>query len=117
MIRLAGITKHYVMGDEEVRALDGVDELQGPAHHVRLVARGTRARGRLQPRPRGRAAAAPGRRVELLTEHGEEVAHDLGAVPQHLLHDRHRVGVAVDAGLERLEGRGEVALPAEPLGE
>jgi putative ABC transport system ATP-binding protein len=25
MIRLAGITKHYLMGDEEVRALDGVD--------------------------------------------------------------------------------------------
>ena len=37
MIRLAGITKHYRMGDEEVRALDGVDLHIGRNEYVALI--------------------------------------------------------------------------------
>ena len=37
MIRLAGITKHYLMGDEEVRALDGVDLHIGRNEYVALI--------------------------------------------------------------------------------
>ncbi len=37
MIRLAGITKHYRMGDEEVRALDGVDLHIARNEYVALI--------------------------------------------------------------------------------
>jgi putative ABC transport system ATP-binding protein len=37
MIRLAGITKHYRMGDEEVRALDGVDLHIAANEYVALI--------------------------------------------------------------------------------
>ena len=37
MIRLSGITKHYVMGEEEVRALDGVDLHIARNEYVALI--------------------------------------------------------------------------------
>jgi putative ABC transport system ATP-binding protein len=37
MIRLTGITKHYVMGDEEVRALDGLDVHIARNEYVALI--------------------------------------------------------------------------------
>ena len=37
MIRLTGITKHYRMGDEEVRALDGVDLHVARNEYVALI--------------------------------------------------------------------------------
>ena len=37
MIRLSAITKHYRMGDEEVRALDGVDLHIGRNEYVALI--------------------------------------------------------------------------------
>ena len=37
MIRLSGITKHYLMGEEEVRALDGVDLHIARNEYVALI--------------------------------------------------------------------------------
>ncbi len=104
-------------GQEHVRALDRVDELQGPAHHGRFVAGRPGTRGRFKARPGLVAAAARDRRVEPLAEHGKEVARVVRTVAQHLLHERHRERVAVDAGLQGLEDGREIAFTAEALGE